>query len=145
MLDIARTWSSKTKHSNLCASEGACVCVLVCAAEVARRLRSAIVQALVGSDEDETEWDFFKGRTGRKAFAKRRLFDSGPVFEARHERGVILSGVIGNSFHQMAGRAGKGGGGCFAHSHSPRSSFCGSLTFLYVRYAYGLMNRCKIM
>jgi hypothetical protein len=86
---------------------------------------------------------FSKGRTGRKAFAKRRLFDCGPAFEARHERGVILSGVIGNSFHQMAGRA-REGGGCFAHSHT-RSSFWGSLTFLYVHYAYGLMNRSKIM
>jgi hypothetical protein len=104
---------------------------------------AAIVQALLRSDEDETEWDSSKGRTGRKAFAKRRLFDSGPIFEARHERGVILSGVIGNSFHQMAGRA-REGGGCFAHSHT-RSSSCGSFTFLYVRYAYGLMNRSKIM
>jgi hypothetical protein len=86
---------------------------------------------------------FLKGEQGAKHLQKRRLFDCGPVFEARHERGVILSGVIGNSFHQMAGRA-REGGGCFAHSHT-RSSFCGSLTFLYVRYAYGLMNRSKIM
>jgi hypothetical protein len=78
---------------------------------------------------------FSKGRTGRKAFVKRRLFDCGPVFEARHERGVILSGVIGNSFHRE-GEMSTGTQWLFPLQSLYAKLVCRSLTFLYVPYAY---------
>jgi Ras-related protein Rab-6A len=39
MLDAGSTWSNKTKHSIICAGEGAYVCVLVRAAGIVRRIR----------------------------------------------------------------------------------------------------------